>query len=113
MGLEHSRLSLEVVSDRKSRVFGDPFRVAGHAIDVQFYCPVAHRVSLEVSNDRSTWDYATDSDGNDINGPMVPVAVDDYREVRERPEWVRLRVTFDQAGPRIYRALIGTHKRTN
>lgn len=113
MGLEHRRLLLEVVSQPGFITFGEPVRTAGQSLDVQFKCPVANNAGLEISNDRATWQFATDADGADIDGTTVALAVDDYREVRERPEWVRLWVWFDNGGPRLFRALIGAHKRTN
>jgi len=106
-------LLLEIDSQSKAISLGDPIRVAGHALDVQFACPVADIIGLEVSNDRATWHFATDADGADIDGPTIAIAVDDYREVRERPEWIRLRTYYDQQGPRLFRALIGVHKVAN
>lgn len=113
MGLTHRRLSLEAVSQPGFLTFGDPVRVRGQSLDVQFSCPIANNVGLEVSNDRATWHFATDVDGADLNGTAFPIAVDDYRVVREQPEWVRLWIWFDNGGPRAFRALVGVHKRTN
>lgn len=60
-------------------------------MDVQFHGPGAiHR--LEVSADKQDADVATDADG----APITALAAC-YREVRERPEWVRLATTADIA----------------
>lgn len=104
---------MEILSNAGAAVQGDPVRVAGHSLDIQFALPVANLIGLEASNDRATWHPCTDSDGADINGPTAAIGVDDYREVRERPEWVRLICAQDGGGPRAHRALLGVHKLTS
>lgn len=113
MGLEYVRLPLEVTSRPGFITNGDPVKIAGLPVDVQFYCPIANLIGLEVSNDRATWHFATDADGADIDGPTVGIVVDDFRTVREQPGWMRLTVWFDNGGPRVFRALVGVHKRTD
>ncbi len=110
MGLIHERLLLGVGSQPGFISNGDPVRIGGHAFDVQFFCPVANVIGLEVSDDRVTWHFATDADGADLDGPTVAIAVDDIRTVRERFEWARLRTWFDNGGPRDFRAILGVHK---
>lgn len=112
MGLTHEVLNMNITSAIGAAVVGDPVKVEGHSLDIQFGCPVADLIGLEVSNDRATWHPATDADGADINGPTAAIAVDDYREVRERPRWVRLIVAADGGGARLFRALLGVHKLT-
>lgn len=113
MGLTHAVIPAEINSAVGAAVAGHPIRVTGHSVDVQFACPVANLIGLEISNDRATWHVPTDADGADINGPTAAIAVDDYREMRERPEWVRLICAADGGGPRAFRALIGIHKLTS
>lgn len=113
MGLEHRTILMEVTSAAGNATLGDPVRVAGHLLDIQFALPVADLVGLEGSNDRATWHPMTDADGADINGPTAAIAVDDYRNVREQPEWVRLICAIDGGGARVHRAILGVHKATN
>lgn len=110
MGLLHELIPMTVTSAVGAAVVGDPLRVNGQALDVHFMAPVANLIGLEGSNDRATWHPCTDADGADINGPTAPIAVDDYREVRERPEWVRLICAADAGGARLFRAILGVHK---
>jgi len=105
-------LALEMDSAAADPAFGHPIRVAGHALDIHMFQPAANILGLQASNDRATWHEATDADGADITG-AVGTAVDDYREVRERPEWIRLMTEADAGGPRAFRALIGVHKLTS
>lgn len=111
MGLENNRHLIQVLAAVADPTVGDPFRVGGHAFDVQFYLPVADLAGLEVSNDRATWHVPTDADGADINGPTAAIAVDDVRTVRERVEWVRMICEPDAV--RLHRALISVHKLTS
>ena len=113
MGLAHERLVVEILAVVADPVIGDPIRTGGHALDVHFMLPVVDLVGLEGSNDRATWHPLTDADGADINGPTAAIAVDDYREIRERPEWIRPIVEPDVGGPRIHRMVVGVHKLTS
>jgi hypothetical protein len=113
MGLTHEVLVVEIESLVADPVVGTPVRVGGHALDIHFMLPVASLIGMEGSNDRTTWHPLTDADGADINGPTAAIAVDDYREVRERPEWIRPICEPDAGGPRVHRALVGVHKITS
>ncbi len=113
MGLEHAVINVEIESLVADPVQGVPVRVNGQALDIHFALPVADLIGVEGSNDRATWHPLTDADGADINGPTAAIAVDDYREVRERPEWIRLICEPDVGGPRAHRALVGVHKITS
>lgn len=114
MGLTHELIPIEVMSAVGQAVASSPpLKVAGQALDVHFMTPAANLVGLEISDDRATWHVPTDADGADINGPTAAIAVDDYREVRERAEWLRVTVAADAGGPRAFRAVIGVHKLTS
>lgn len=113
MGLAHRTLLIEIASAIGQAVASSPpLKTHGQALDVQFAIPVGNLCRIEVSNDRATWHTATDADGADIDGTIAALALDDYREIRERPEWVRLVVNADAGGPRNFQALIGVHQLT-
>lgn len=113
MGLTHDRMLIEVESAIGQAVASSPpLRVGGQACDVQFMIPVGNLTRIEISNDRATWHTATDADGADIDGALAALALDDYREIRERPEWIRMVCDADGGGPRNFRALIGVHRLT-
>lgn len=114
MGLTHRTIPLELASNAGAAVQGDPVRVAGMMLDIQFMLPIADLAGIEGSDDRATWHPLTDADGADINGPTAAIAVDDYRTIREQPEWVRLIIATDAGGAgRVHRAILGVHKPTS
>lgn len=114
MGLTHTRIPIFVDSAAGAATQGDPVRVSGQVLDVQFYLPIADLAGLEGSDDRMSWHPLTDADGADINGPTAAIAVDDYRNIREQPEWVRMICATDAGGAgRVHRAIIGVHKATS
>lgn len=95
---------VQVVSDRKGAISGPWFHLGGMSMDVQFHGPgAAHRI--EVSADKQDADIATDADGVAIT--LLPAV---YREMRERPEWVRMQILTDNLGPRIFAAEFLVHK---
>jgi len=95
---------VQILSDRKVAVNGPWFHVGGMALDVQFHGPRAFN-QVEVSADKADADVATDADAAAISS-VGPV----YREIRERPEWMRAVVLTDQAGPSIYTIEFLVHK---
>jgi hypothetical protein len=61
------------------------------SMDVQFHGPGAIQ-RLEISADKQDADIPTDADGVAISALGAV-----YREMRERPEWVRMATTADVA----------------
>lgn len=88
---------VRVTSSPQGQINGPWFHLGGMAMDVQFHGPGnVHR--LEVSADKQDADVATD-----VGGVAITALGAVYRNVRDRPEWVRMATNVD-IGFRIHTA---------
>jgi len=106
MGLEH-RVIDQLLTGTGAAVNGAPIRVAGQAVDCHGVGPVAARMSVQVSNDGHNWVAATDADGAAITNIG---ATNWYREVRERPQFVRGVLAAAAVAGADYNFRFGIHK---
>ena len=107
MGLEHSMVDQLIVGDNANIIVGRAIRTGGQAVDVHGIGPVAARLSVEVSNDGYNFIAATDADGAAIT---LIAATNWYREIRERPEFVRGTVAAAAANGSEHHLRFGIHK---
>lgn len=86
MGLQHVMQDQLITGNGAAIVNGPRIHVGGQAVDVHGVGPVVAHMSVQISNDGHNWIAATDADGANITNIN---ATNWYREVRERPEFVR------------------------
>lgn len=109
MGLQHVRTTVVVTGAAAARDSA-PLRVGGQAVDIQAVGPTASVMSAEISNDRQNWVAATDADGAAITNIALASW---YREVRERPEWIRFALAAAATNTQDYAMTFGVHKVNN
>lgn len=107
MGMNHKMVDQLLTGDGAAAILGEAIRVGGQAVDVHGVGPVAADMNVQVSNDGHNWVAATDADGAGIT---LVNATNWYREIRERPEFVRGTLDASAALGAEYHFRFGVHK---
>ena len=97
-------IARDVTSAVGAAVDSTPVRVAGQLVGFQSIAPSA-LVTIQISDDAQNWVTGTNLENVDLAtlGSLT-------EELKERSEWVRVRVATDAGGPQLYRVLFHVKK---
>ena len=108
------RITIVITSNAQAAVVGDPIHVCGNKLALQVVSAPAALVELEGSLDGTNW---LDLHYDNIVGAYTLTVMNtlpaQYYEVFERPEYVRMVVDTDGAGPADYYAVLIVKKESD